>query len=270
MHIFWRETRAHLEIHPHLHQHNGDASSGTLITPDLWLSKCKTPDGLTTNSPSPPTSPKIQPQTSPLPLITVAHPSKLLAPERESRKIRLKIPQKTYKNKKNTSLKSCVSSSSSTVSDMPQDLRVRHNIENTKKDDNSNFRKKPVNEDRLGSNSDERADPQSQTSFQNKFFDGFLPPATVFVPYPLILPLPIPVPVPVPLPVPKYLFGKKFEEASSQTEQNDEDLVGRNDIVEVQPQENVSLRRTRVSRKRKRMVEKKPSSRVATKNKKTS
>ncbi|GLV31815.1 Sine oculis-binding protein [Carabus blaptoides fortunei] len=46
MHIFCRETRAHLELHPHPHPAAHPSASGiigdaALITPDLWLRDCK-------------------------------------------------------------------------------------------------------------------------------------------------------------------------------------------------------------------------------------
>lgn len=48
MHIFCRETQAHLEFHPHLLPTGSSSNiiaggSSSLITPDLWLRDCKTP-----------------------------------------------------------------------------------------------------------------------------------------------------------------------------------------------------------------------------------
>ncbi|VEN53824.1 unnamed protein product [Callosobruchus maculatus] len=51
MHIFCRETRAHLELHPHLHTEETSSTGGNLITPDLWLRNCTSPEN--NRSPSP-------------------------------------------------------------------------------------------------------------------------------------------------------------------------------------------------------------------------
>lgn len=92
MHIFCRETQAHLDRNPHL---VSAASTSNLITPDLWLRNCKSRSTSPTSEKS--TSPNLdnlvkQKQTnksdkidvtkrhgkSPTPLITVASPSKLM------------------------------------------------------------------------------------------------------------------------------------------------------------------------------------------------
>ncbi|XP_059057577.1 sine oculis-binding protein homolog [Achroia grisella] len=94
MHIFCRETQAHLELNPHL---VNASSSSNLITPELWLKNCRsrsaspisersgspTPDGVSakqTNSEKPETQ-KAQNRKSPLPLITIAPTAKLMKPK---------------------------------------------------------------------------------------------------------------------------------------------------------------------------------------------
>ncbi|CAH0399904.1 unnamed protein product [Chilo suppressalis] len=91
MHIFCRETQAHLDLNPHL---VNASSSSNLITPELWLKNCKSRSTSPTSerSGSPPhegtaktNSEKIEaPKSttkSPLPLITIAPTSKLMKPK---------------------------------------------------------------------------------------------------------------------------------------------------------------------------------------------
>ncbi|XP_052741175.1 sine oculis-binding protein homolog [Bicyclus anynana] len=91
MHIFCRETQAHLDLNPHL---VNASSSSSLITPDLWLKNCKSrsssPKSERSGSPSvektqnthseKPDPPPNQ-RKSPLPLITIAPPAKLMNPK---------------------------------------------------------------------------------------------------------------------------------------------------------------------------------------------
>ncbi|CAH2269008.1 jg16032 [Pararge aegeria aegeria] len=91
MHIFCRETQAHLDLNPHL---VNASSSSSLITPELWLKNCKSrsssPKSERSGSPSVEktqnvTSEKSDPPSnqrkSPLPLITIAPPAKLMNPK---------------------------------------------------------------------------------------------------------------------------------------------------------------------------------------------
>lgn len=222
MHIFCRETRAHLELHPHLPDE--PASTGGLITPDLWLKNCKSPDP---NSSSPPLSPKLTEslqQTSPLPLITVAHPSKFMVHKRDSPELnkrhRTKV-QKKRRRKCSATVTCSPTMKSPPITEIPQDLRIRHT---------------PPTLDRLPYEDDPRPSVYNQNfvhPFQRSYFDipnGFsaphprllhpqlfspppqlplppqpppqqnlLPPVTILVPYPLIIPLPLPIPIPIPL-----------------------------------------------------------------------
>ncbi|RZC33651.1 sine oculis-binding protein -like, partial [Asbolus verrucosus] len=254
MHIFWRETRAHLEVHPHLH--GEESSSGTLITPDLWMNKCKSPD---VQTPSPSSSPKLaEPQqTSPLPLITVAHPSKLMSmPQQEPEGKRQRSKMQKKSKKKCINLPSCTSTKTF-ISEMPQDLRVRH----TPTDFEGG---------RLGDEGAKKTAPQLEQTGEamnhRRFLDSLVPPPTVLVPYPIILPLPIPIPIPIPLPVPSSLLNKNKEEKcrdmSSQTDEERQTNSSQNEDVE----ENNERVSGRPLRKRKRIVEKK--SKFVIKNKK--
>lgn len=210
MHIFCRETEAHLEVHPHLH---GEDHSGIeLITPDLWMKNCKSPDS---RASSPPASPKAvdnRPQTSPLPLITVAHPSKLLATTQngmETRRQRLKIPKKNRK-KPSTAFRPY---GQAVNAEGPQDLRIRHSPE--RRFESSRFTNKNSQEEvhKISSTqqnnlyafshmfpSDPRLiNPQCINPLpvmKKSLFD--MPPVTVLVPYPVIIPLPLPIPIPLP------------------------------------------------------------------------
>lgn len=96
MHIFCRETQAHLDLNPHL---VNASSSSNLITPDLWLKNCKSRSASPTSErsgspnhdnalPKPTTEktepPKNQGKKSPLPLITIAPTAKLMKPKGSS------------------------------------------------------------------------------------------------------------------------------------------------------------------------------------------
>ncbi|CAG9787640.1 unnamed protein product [Diatraea saccharalis] len=94
MHIFCRETQAHLDLNPHL---VNASSTSNLITPELWLKNCKSRSAspISEKSGSPTheiiakaNSEKSEAQKSlrksPLPLITMAPTSKLMKPKRPS------------------------------------------------------------------------------------------------------------------------------------------------------------------------------------------
>ncbi|GJQ74837.1 putative sine oculis-binding protein [Trypoxylus dichotomus] len=215
MHIFCRETRAHLEMHPHLPI---DDSGTGLITPELWMKNCKSPESRT---PTPPDSPKLQqqpdlPQTSPLPLITVAHPSKLMASNCDSHDGNRRIRSKTQRRQR----KRC----SSTVTcpnyvkpqpELPQDLRVRHSpvncIENHQLRDNINPSLERIpNPYFCQQQPPFPSDPRTvHPGFVNPLTQppppikpapaNVLPPVTVLVPYPILVPVPLPIPIPLPL-----------------------------------------------------------------------
>lgn len=253
MHIFWRETRAHLEVHPHIHT---EESSGTLITPDLWMNKCKSPDEQTS---SPSSSPKLNDnqQTSPLPLISVAHPSKLLSMPPESsdlkRQQRNKIHRKNKRKMNNVPI--CTNSTvtnNNLVSDMPQDLRVRHT---------------PISFDRSEPPSSRSDLNSAALAKQKKVFDGLLPPPTILVPYPFLLPIPIPIPIPIPLPISSSLLNRKTNvEQETQTVDEEVTIIKvLNDKSDINEDIDNKIA-TRPLRKRKRVLEKK-TTKVPVKNK---
>ncbi|XP_026749134.2 sine oculis-binding protein homolog [Galleria mellonella] len=113
MHIFCRETQAHLELNPHL---VNASSSSNLITPELWLKNCRSrsasPISEKSTSPVPDNSSikqtnsekaetqKVQNRKSPLPLITVAPTAKLMKPKLPSEERTL--IQKSPESKKET------------------------------------------------------------------------------------------------------------------------------------------------------------------------
>lgn len=222
MHIFCRETRAHLELHPHLH---GNESSGTLITPDLWLRNCKSPETSSLSPPASPTKGHDQPQTAPLPLITVAHSSKLLnkPPENtDCKRNRIKVQKK--QRKRTTSGSNVIFKANN---DTPQDLRVRHSpveVNETRTSgggEKERFNKlnttNPIYSDTRPKSGNSQQLTGSQMGPSEKgLFDGLLPPPTVLVPYPIIIPIPIPLPIPIPIP---NILMKKMKEESSQTDE---------------------------------------------------
>lgn len=216
MHIFCRETRAHLEMHPHLPVDN----SGTgLITPELWMKNCKSPES---KSPSPPASPKGQqqtdlPQTSPLPLITVAHPSKLMATNSDShdgsRRMRNKAQRK--QRKRCPSTVTC-SNFTKSPAELPQDLRIRHSpvncVENHQLRDGINPRLERIPnpyfyhqhppyppDSRIPHPAFLNPLPQTPPPPVKPAPSNVLPPVTVLVPYPILVPVPLPIPIPLPL-----------------------------------------------------------------------
>lgn len=112
MHIFCRETQAHLDLNPHL---VNASSSSNLITPELWLKNCKSRSASPTEtersgSPNPETKTsqdKEQPKTqkSPLPLITVAPTAKLMKPKRSEDPPIQKSPESRKENRNKMNLR---------------------------------------------------------------------------------------------------------------------------------------------------------------------
>lgn len=108
MHIFCRETQAHLDLNPHL---VSASSSSNLITPELWLKNCKSRSASPTEtersgSPNPDVTktsqekePPLKTQKSPLPLITIAPTAKLMKQKRVSEDPSI---QKSPESKKDT------------------------------------------------------------------------------------------------------------------------------------------------------------------------
>ncbi|KAG6440773.1 hypothetical protein O3G_MSEX001428 [Manduca sexta] len=93
MHIFCRETQAHLDLNPHL---VSASSSSNLITPDLWLKNCKSrsvspvsersgsphPENMTIKPNPEKTDTQKTQRKSPLPVITIAPTAKLMKQKR--------------------------------------------------------------------------------------------------------------------------------------------------------------------------------------------
>ncbi|XP_035450069.2 sine oculis-binding protein homolog isoform X2 [Spodoptera frugiperda] len=117
MHIFCRETQAHLDLNPHL---VNASSSSNLITPELWLKNCKSRSASPTSerSGSPnidnvPSKPVATEKTevqktqnrSPLPLITIAPTAKLMKQKRPSDEtISVQKSPETKKDARNTKM----------------------------------------------------------------------------------------------------------------------------------------------------------------------
>lgn len=138
MHIFCRETQAHLDLNPHL---VNASSSSSLITPELWLKNCKSRSASPTEterSGSPNAEAKTQEkespkvQKSPLPLITIAPTAKLMKKRTEEGPPLQKSPEtkKETRNKMNLRKRRTSKSSASTsqrqksATPKAQDLRM--------------------------------------------------------------------------------------------------------------------------------------------------
>lgn len=276
MHIFCRETRAHLEMHPHLIGEDTDAG---LITPDLWLKNCKSPDS---RSPSPPLSPmalEIQPQTSPLPLITLAHPSKLLASPQEEDICRTK--RKLQKKHRKRCPSTITASAGNKVLEGPQDLRIRHSPLNgfdSYKENQTDFDNSMFNRQRHPVFNSLQPDPRllnpqiynhAQMSPQIPSPNNVLPPVTVLVPYPILFP--VPMPIPIPLPIASFLKAEKTrkentensshnssEDGTACKEASQNNKESSNVETTVNEEESVVINGTGLSlRKRKKMVDNK-------------
>lgn len=217
MQIFCRETRAHLEMHPHL-TNSVDESENALITPDLWMKNCKSPDS---KSSTPPQSPlsliDVVQQTSPLPLITLTHPSKLLATTTENEEnVRTKRSKLQKKRKRSSTITTTHNNNNVKIIDGPQDLRIRHSPINICESDDTRtrFERKFLRSDSFCENANIN---QTQS---NQNHGNILPPVTVLVPYPILLP--VPLPIPIPLPITSFLRAEKTRngETSSLNDKN--------------------------------------------------
>lgn len=210
MQIFCRETRAHLELHPHPPGGALEPDAAPLITPELWLKNCRSPSE--SRSPSPRSADSPEPdllQTSPLPLITLTHPSKLLAaatrtvspvPEVANRQNRLKNrPVRTPRKPR----KRCPNSPLKTLLDVPQDLRIIKPAHSTHQDHCG--KRSNVHQEHPSSNSQ---NPGNYCGNSN-----VLPPVTVLVPYPILFP--VPLPIPIPLPISSFLKAEARERSTS-------------------------------------------------------
>ncbi|KRT84718.1 hypothetical protein AMK59_1393, partial [Oryctes borbonicus] len=300
MHIFCRETRAHLEMHPHLPI---DDSGTGLITPELWMRNCKSPESKT---PTPPDSPKPQqqanlPQTSPLPLITVAHPSKLLASNCDSHDGNRRIRSKPQRKRKRCSSTVTCPNFVKPQPELPQDLRVRHSpvncIETHQIRDSINppperipnpyfYHQQPSfpPDPRIPHPAFGHPLPQPPPPIKPAA-PNVLPPVTVLVPYPILVPVPLPVPIPLPLksflqaeqtrkPVEiknvtsnndadPPLIPVNHQNGNSSQDSGDSSLIEVDDVIE--EKEAVKNGVVRPLRKRKRVVD--PKSRVLLKKK---
>lgn len=292
MHIFCRETQAHLELHPHLH--GPDLTSGSLITPDLWLKNCTSPQ---LNSSSPAASPKAADISSqnvkkqevlpePLPLISVAPSSKLLATD--VKRTRSKTSRRVKKGCPSTITSLCATTTT-TFSDIPEDLRVRQtppadevsvetcNLKTSPKTENSNDIRTSIYESSDFQKHMNEIPNEAKLTPSNAraILGNILPPPTTFVPYPVILPLPIPVPIPIPIPkMFKSNNGKEFielKDSMTQTDtinnnNNNEFEEKDNEIVVKKETTEVLIANRRLLRKRKQIDTK---SKVFLKHKKT-
>lgn len=126
MHIFCRETQAHLDLNPHL---VNASSTSNLITPDLWLKNCKsrstsptseksaspTLENMTVTKPTEKTEPLKPQRKSPLPLITIAPTAKLMKPKGSEEKTKSPETKKDLRNTKMNLRKRRSSKCSATV-----------------------------------------------------------------------------------------------------------------------------------------------------------
>uniref|UniRef100_A0A182R7F7 Sine oculis-binding protein n=1 Tax=Anopheles funestus TaxID=62324 RepID=A0A182R7F7_ANOFN len=113
MQIFCNETQAHLEMNPHLKEKS--SSTGSLITPELWMKNCKScsispvSDRSDSVSPVPSIPVRSSPEPSPItlrsptpakkPLISVAPPSKLLSKSLQQSSLSRSNPKNSRKRR---------------------------------------------------------------------------------------------------------------------------------------------------------------------------
>ncbi|KAK5649813.1 hypothetical protein RI129_000842 [Pyrocoelia pectoralis] len=228
MHIFCRETRAHLELHPHIAD-NSDLG-GSLITPELWLKNCKSPECSSSTTNSPKGSENVE-QSSPLPLINTVHSIKQ---ERPSKRIRIKCQRKHTRSSPNVTQ---ASSRNSPVLEVPQDLRIRqtptinkfepvHFKEECRSDDYRNkFPNDLQNRFMYGYPSFQERQPHLLTPnllsdppppfVKPSPLDNLMPPVTVLVPYPIIIPLPLPIPIPIPITTTSTIKSEDLDHSGS-------------------------------------------------------
>ncbi|VVD00641.1 unnamed protein product [Leptidea sinapis] len=126
MHIFCRETQAHLDLNPHL---VSASSTSNLITPDLWLKNCRSRSAspASERSGSPGTENRshkldINQRKSPLPLITVAPAAKLMTRKSSEEKNKSPEAKKELQSNKMNLRKRRTSKCSATVTS--QSLRT--------------------------------------------------------------------------------------------------------------------------------------------------
>lgn len=284
MHIFCRETEAHLEVHPHLP--GEDKSSGSLITPELWLKNCKSPDS---GSPSPPGSPRPQEnRLPPAPLISVAPASKLMAINDAGIKRHKSKIQRKQRKRHPANYSIC---ETDVNTELPQDLRVRQPSNDKHNESISSAREAGISDGRVKQTD---ACPVNNHMYHNSRFHqprvlplnqptlnlnsglpknlANLPPVTVLVPYPVVVPFPVPIPIPIPLL--KEIKEKQKEETNGEEEASKSDLK-LSDINEAKAQlreaenlesdDEVKNGITRPLRKRKRLIDTK--SRIPNKKK---
>ncbi|KAK4881763.1 hypothetical protein RN001_005082 [Aquatica leii] len=281
MHIFCRETRAHLELHPHISE--GSELGGSLITPDLWLKNCKSPEhsGSSPNSPRPSEN---MDQTSPIPLLSATH---LLKSENLSANKRLKTKvQKKYRRSSSNTTRSSIRSPP--ILDVPQDLRVRHtptkydpvhfqgeyriNDYNNKELPNRFLNLHNGVSDRQPKYLHSQPINESQHPFLPKptTLENLMPPVTVLVPYPIIIPLPLPIPIPIPMKLSELeaLFNTKNAEKTDSV--NKDSIISKNVNVEAQENAIVKIENDQEDDDKKKIVQEtsKTSEKNSTKKKK--
>lgn len=266
MHIFCRETEAHLELHPHLP--GEDKSGGGLITPDLWLKNCKSPDSRTSSPPPSPSS--NQPQLPSVPLITVAPASKLMAITDVDTKRRL---NRNKKHRKRQAISYSVYNNK--TDDLPQDLRVMRQPNTSEKQNEplillhketikptNTF---PTNNPMLHNNNPRFYQPPPTAQSAPKQTNGGLlkhpadlPPVTVLVPYPIVVPFPVPIPIPIPLGLLAKQKPHKAETDGNQEKVEEEQQPKEVEVAEDVVDEEVKNGVGRPLRKRKRLLDSKP------------
>lgn len=275
MQIFCRETEAHLEVHPHVS--GEDKSTGGLITPDLWLKNCKSPDSRT---PSPAQSPRLQEGQPKLPLITIASPSKLMATNDTETK-----RHNRYKIQKKHRKRQTISYSVYKTEDLPQDLRVRHPLNEKQSESIPSVSREGLIE---GCVKHTDTYPVNHPMYNNPRFyqpktrplntphlnvssglirhPADLPPVTVLVPYPIVVPFPVPIPIPIPL---GGFIEKQHSKVNDVTDEISKADVSINTKTEAPakeekivenfpPEDDVKNGVTRPLRKRKRLLDSKP------------
>lgn len=216
MHIFCREAQAHLELLPHIRANNDNNTQQGLITPDLWLRNCQSPS--TTDPVSPVYTTPPPPPVETMPVITVAHPSKLM----EDRKVKTKKIRRSSFSK-----------------ETPQDLSMPQQRKPFSFQESHFLPPPPPPNMFLGArplfHPDRLFEPPlflrpPQYPFHNpspprlppQAAPSLVPPVTILVPYPIILPIPLPIPIPIPLD--EFMKAANASMAKEQGSEKSEDV----------------------------------------------
>lgn len=199
MNIFCKETRAQLELHPHLQNTTllpenlckTLEPNLPLITPDLWLRDCHSP-------PPPPLLPS-SPQRSCSPLQPPRPPT--VSQLRVSNKL---FDRQTRKRKRTSAIEDTAATALPPPSSLPSYSQFPPHTPVYCNTSPSTHCRSPAFTQSQPPNNKPTNDPQPPPPppplYPLNMPPSLLPPPMILVPYPILLPIPIPIPIPIPLP----------------------------------------------------------------------